>query len=175
MSPRAGRWLALLVPLSAIAAAAGEETLLGCRAIEAAEDRLACYDRVVDRVRGEAVAPEAPKAAPQASSSRAAPAEDRSLRERWFGTKPAESERTLRETYGVEAPKQIAAKVASAQRGPDQLLAIRLDNGQVWKQAEMRTFLLEAGDSVEIEAGAFGSYYLRREGRGVAIRVKRIR
>jgi hypothetical protein len=65
--------------------------------------------------------------------------------------------------------------VASSERGGDRLLLIALENGQVWRQAEYTSFALRSGDSVEIEAGLAGSYYLRRNGKGRSIRVKRVR
>jgi hypothetical protein len=178
VSPRAGLWLALLLPLSAAADAPSEETLLGCRRIEAAEQRLACYDRVVDRVSG-TLAPEAASTEPQAASSPApaseAPADERPLRERLFGRSKSESERTLRKSYGLEeTPGEISAAVTEARRGPDKLWTIALDNGQTWRQTEAVTFSFRVGDSVEIEAGLAGSYYLRRNGAGRTIRVKRI-
>lgn len=182
MSPRTGPWLALLVSFSATLSAAEEETLLGCRAIEDAAERLACYDRVVDRVNRE-IAPGAPATEPRVSSSGAAPAdgpaseapEDRTLRERLFGRSSSESANALRRTYGIDTPKQIAATVAEAKRMGDKTYQFSLDNGQVWRQVEVVHFVLKAGDQVEIEAGLAGSYYLRRNGAGRTIRVKRIR
>ncbi len=174
LSPRAGLWLALLVPLSVAVQASAEDTLLGCRKLDAAEARLACYDRVVDRAR-EDITPGAPEAAPRASSLEPTTADEQSLRERLFGRPPAESARALRKSYGVEAPQEIASKVAAAERGGDRMLQITLENGQIWRQVEYTSFALRTGDSVEIEAGLAGSYYLRRNAKGRSIRVKRVR
>ena len=55
------------------------------------------------------------------------------------------------------------------------MLQITLENGQIWRQAEYTSFALRTGDSVEIEAGLAGSYYLRRNAKGRSIRVKRVR
>jgi hypothetical protein len=176
MSPRAGLRLALLVPLSVATPAAAEETLLGCRRIGAADERLACYDRVVDAVREE-LAPEAPPAEPQASSAsapRAEVPEDRTLSERLFGRSDSEDARALRKTYGLQTAQEISANVSEATRGADRRLLITLDNGQVWRQSETLSFSLHAGDLVDIEAGVAGAYYLRRNGKGRTIRVKRI-
>jgi hypothetical protein len=178
VSPRAGLRLALLVPLSVAGAAVAEESLLGCRRIDAAAERLACYDRVVDRARDE-LAPEAPPPEPQVSSVPAPRAEeapeDRTLRERLFGRSESEGAQALRKTYGLDTPNEISASVSAAKLGGDRLLLITLANGQVWKQAETVSFSLHAGDTVEIEAGLAGAYYLRRNGKGRSIRVKRIR
>ncbi len=182
MSPRAGLWLALLVSLSATPSAAEDETLLGCRAIEDSGERLACYDRVVDRVNRE-IAPGAPATEPRVSSSERPASEspsseapeDRTLRERLFGRSASESATALRRTYGIETPDEIAARVSDAKRMGDKTYQFSLDNGQVWRQVEVVHFVLKAGDQVEIEAGLAGSYYLRRNGAGRTIRVKRIR
>jgi len=180
MSPRAGWWLALLIPLSATASAAEEESLLSCRMIDAADERLACYDRVVDRTR-EALTPEAPAPAPRASSSDGPTTSavegdaDATLRERLFGRPASESERALRKTYGVESPDAIASKASAVARGGDRRLEITLDNGQAWRQEESVSFSVRVGDAIEIKAGALGAYYLQRNGKGRMIRVKRVR
>ena len=181
MKPRAGWWLGLLIPLSASA----DETLLGCRSIEVESERLACYDRVVDRVKSEMTPEEPVTAGPRASSFEGAeplrglPASDphveRSWRERWFGRSESADERTLRERYGAADEQRLVANVATAQRSGDRTWIVTLENGQVWRQTELSSFLVRPGDPVEIEAGALDAYYMRRVGRGKQIRVKRIR
>ena len=101
--------------------------------------------------------------------------EEKSLRERLFGRPPAASAETLRKSYGGEAPREISAIVRAVESGGGRLLQITLENGQVWGQEDYGSFSLRAGDSIEIKAGALGSYYLRREGQGRSIRVKRVR
>ena len=172
MSPRAGLWLALLIPFSA--ASEPEETLLGCRANESAEERLACYDRVVDRAR-ETITPGTLSGVPRASSSAPPEAEDAGLQEGLFGRPPAASAEAFRKSYGVETARQISSAVSAVQRGGDRLLQITLENEQVWRQVDLESFRVRAGDSIEIKAGALGAYYLRREGKGRTIRVKRVR
>lgn len=171
MSPRAGLWLALLIPFSA--AGESEETLLGCRATESDEERLACYDRVVDRAR-ESITPGALSGAPRASSSVLPEAADAGLQEGLFGRPPAESAEAFRKSYGVKAAGEISSVVSAVQRGGDRLLQITLENEQVWRQADLESFSVQAGDSIEIKAGALGAYYLRRVGQGRTIRVKRV-
>jgi hypothetical protein len=181
MEPRAGQWLVLLIPLSVAAPATGEESLLTCRKIDAADERLACYDRVVDRTR-EALTAEAPVPTPRPSSSGSSPATalggedaDAALRERLFGRPAGESEETLRRTYGVDAPGGITSKAAAVSRTADRRLELTLENGQVWRQAEGSFFSVRVGDSIAIESGALGAYYLRCNGKGRTVRVKRVR
>ena len=167
-APRAGVWLALLLPLSAALAAAGEETLLGCRSVADPGERLACYDRLVDRLT-QATAPEA---SARASSSEATPTPP--LHERLFGRSDTENAKALKEAYGAAPPREISAKIVSADRGGDRLYRVALDNGQVWRQAEPVALILRAGDTVEIQAGALGAYYLRRDGKGRSVRFQRL-
>jgi hypothetical protein len=178
MAPRAGRWLTLLLPLSAAAAAAvADESLLSCRKIDGADERLACYDRVVDRTR-EALTAQAASAPSSGSASRTPVGledADAALRERLFGRPAGDSERTLRETYGVDAPGGIASKAAAVSRTADRRLELTLENGQVWRQAEGSFFSVRVGDSIVIESGALGAYYLQCNGKGRTVRVKRVR
>jgi hypothetical protein len=179
--PRAGRWLALLLPLSVAGLASADETLLACRKVEAADARLACYDRVVDRAREE-ITPEAPAEEPRAPSS-AAPSSakpkvddaDATLRERLFGRPAEESAQALRRTYGAEPPKQISSTAAAVSRTGARLFEVTLENGQVWRQEDYGDFILKPGDAIEIEAGALGSYHLQRNGKGRTVRVQRVR
>jgi hypothetical protein len=171
MSPRAGAWLALLLPLSAASAVAAEETLVGCRRIDDAGARLACYDRVVDRVAAEE-AQAAPVKASLALPTEAVDGEPQ--RERMFGRSSAAKARALERNYGIATPDRLTARVTGVTRSADRLVVITLENGQVWRQSESGSFLIGAGDSAEIEAGALGAYYLRRDGKGRAIRVKRV-
>lgn len=199
MSPRAGWWLALLIPLSA--AAEAPESLLLCREIAGDAERLACYDRVVDRARaqlepeaaqaasgpateprrtdpqtaasaGGSEAPSAPAAAVAATAVRAEE-RSRSLGERWFGRSDSEDDRALRDLYGVSEVEELEAEVAAISKMPDRALEITLVNGQRWRQKEAVTFPLRVGDRVEIEKGALGAYYMRRESGGPRIAVKR--
>jgi len=175
MASRAGRWLLLLVPLSAAAHAADDETLLYCRKIDAANERVACYDRVVDRTR-ETITPEAPAAAPRAAASEAPSADpDATLREQLFGRSAVESAKALRKTYGAEAPGQISSRAGEVRRTPQRLLELTLENGQVWRQEDYGSFPVRPGDVIDIKAGALGSYYLQRNKRGRTIRVARVR
>jgi hypothetical protein len=176
-APRAGLWLALLVPLSAAADEVPPETLLGCRAIADGAERLACYDRVVDRARTvlKADAPGVPRSSSpeHAAASQGEPA---APGEGAFGRAPGQQDRALRETLGApEAPDSIESIVTAVTRGGDRRLTIVLDNGQTWKQEEFAAFALGVGDPVEIHARLLGAYYLRKGGKGREIRVERLR
>ncbi|MBM4385794.1 MAG: hypothetical protein FJ091_20795 [Deltaproteobacteria bacterium] len=168
MTLRAGAWLSLLLPL----AAAGDpgETLLGCRKLSDAAERLACYDRVVDRA-AQTIEPEVLATAPRASSSEP----ERSLRERLFGRSVEETDRALRDAYGVQTAAELTAVATAVKRGPDGRVVVTLDNGQVWRQTESRAFPLREGQTVRVREGALGSFYMNPVDGGRTAPVQRVR
>ncbi|WP_141398452.1 MULTISPECIES: hypothetical protein [Microbulbifer] len=74
-----------------------------------------------------------------------------------------------------EAPEQITAQVKAIQKGAYGKAIIVLDNGQVWRQNDSGRILWDAGDSVVVERGLFGSFFMKSTGGGRKIRVKRER
>jgi hypothetical protein len=69
---------------------------------------------------------------------------------------------------------EIAAKVAEVSAKPHGELVVTLDNGQVWVERTANSKLkVKAGDTVKIEAGAFGSFVLIANGR--SSKVARVR
>jgi len=181
MAPRAGQWLALLIPLSAVVTAAEEESLFGCRKIEVESERLACYDRAVDRTREELAQDDeatiARNPSPEADSAPPSTGDDADavLRERLFGRTAGENERTLRKTFGLDAADSISAKAVAVSRDAKRLLELTLENGQIWRQRDALTFVAHPGDTIQIKAGALGAYYMQRNGKGRMIRVTRVR
>ena len=68
------------------------------------------------------------------------------------------------------APKRMSATVTSIDKRPRGELVVTLDNGQVWAQKSAdRYFPLEIGDTVEILAGALGSFRLIAGSRAIAV------
>jgi hypothetical protein len=86
----------------------------------------------------------------------------------------SERARDIVESFGSEAPEELASKITAAQLTADRRYVISLENGQVWRQEEAVSFRIRAGDTAEIKAGALGAYYLRRNGKGRAVRVTRV-
>lgn len=79
--------------------------------------------------------------------------------------------------YDTEVGKmvttRVAAHVASVTRKPGGWLVVRLDNDEVWEQADDGPDLgLAVGDSVKIEKGMLGSYWMSGHS-SVAIKVRR--
>jgi hypothetical protein len=79
--------------------------------------------------------------------------------------------------YDTEVGKmvtgRVAAHVTSVTRKPSGWLVVRLDNEEVWEQSDDGPDLgLAVGDSVKIEKGMLGSYWMSGHS-SVAIKVRR--
>lgn len=125
----------------ASSAIAGDQALLECRSVKNDIQRLACYDRLADRL---AAAPEQPaRTAPKA----APPSPEQS-----FGLRP-------------EGPSEIWATIDEIRTGRRGARTFVLDNGQVWQEKILeRGLQVREGDEISIRQGAFGSYRLHGAG-----------
>ena len=80
--------------------------------------------------------------------------------------------------YDTEVGKLVtghaaAARVVSVTHKPNGLVVVRLDDDEVWEQADDGPDLeLAVGDSVKIERGALGSYWMSAHS-SLAIKVRR--
>ncbi len=72
---------------------------------------------------------------------------------------------------------RITAPVTRAGRNNAGKYFVVLENGHLWRQQDSSRVLAPRGgpDSVVIERGALGAFFMRLEGRGRAIRVERVR
>jgi hypothetical protein len=70
--------------------------------------------------------------------------------------------------------KRLLAVVSGVSNRPQGELVVTLDNGQVWVQLEVKNYPLKAGDHVEIDVGALGSYVLWCPSNRRATKVTRI-
>ena len=80
--------------------------------------------------------------------------------------------------YDTEVGRMVTARIAAHVSGitskPNGRVVIRLDNGEVWEQSEDGPDLgLEVGDSVKIEKGMLGAYWMSGHS-SVAIKVRRL-
>lgn len=163
--------------LAAPLAAAGDTdtSLLECRGIVDGAERLSCYDAVVDRARAELAASTTTDVSPPPAAASEEGKTDATLGERSFGRPSDERSRTLQRAFGVAAPNEITSKAVVVRLTGSRLFEVTLENGQTWRQEENRSFALKPGDTIEIEAGALGAYYLRRNQKGRTVRVERVR
>jgi hypothetical protein len=151
--------------------------LTRCLDIQGVLQRLACYDRVAHGVvppsgaRTSGVASERPvlRAAPPPAYA-AAP----------VATVPPAaglgSERLPRAT-SVKRASEMVAGVTGLSYDARGHFTVTLDNGQVWRQLEGDTGVLQNAGiaAVRISRGALGSYDLNVEGRNATYRVMRLR
>ena len=139
--------------LFAPSALAANEALTQCRQIEEVEERVACYDEIVDALSAK------PAAVPDAQSL--------------FGTDDAEAKRIVEETLEIEQIEQIEATVADVRMSATRKMTVALDNGQVWRQLDSKPLSLESGDGVIIRKASLGSFLLEKKSGSRSIRVKR--
>lgn len=141
----------LFVP-PAFAATADSDGLHQCAAIDAAQARLACYDKLAGRMPPpsgqEAAAPGRP--APVAPAAGVAAGDEGAAQ---FGLSPAQRK------VVPSGPSAIQARIAglSADRLGNAVVA--LDNGQTWHVSD-NDARLEVGQEVTIKRGALGSFLM---------------
>jgi hypothetical protein len=170
-----------------------------CTAEADASQRLACYDRAAERWVGKPVpdlehcgsgrsgscssaAAQPGNTSTQSGSTtaqavptqRAAQRESASLNsaKSAFGADGL----TRKQQLGAEGAqlRQLTARVTAIARRPEGMLALHLENGQVWEQTEDGPDLkIQAGDAVTINRGVLGAYWLSARSRHVAIKVRR--
>ena len=147
--------------IGAVPAAAQEAPSSGMRACFAEPDasaRLACYDAEVGRmIDGGRV----PAAAHSGQGADQFGVDGQLLQKRLkAGTQPAQ-------------PHQLTEHVAAVTHRPNGEVVVRLANNQVWEQSDDGPDLkIEVGDSVKIDRGMLGSYWLSAHS-SVAIKVRR--
>lgn len=171
--------------LGAVPAAAHDAGLQTCAKIVSVLDRLDCYDALARSERDAAAttpagtvpavppAP-APAPAPAATPARApvpappaAPAAVAADEAEGFGFE----ERRMHET-----PDEIRSRYDGAFAGWNGKTVFKLENGQVWKQAEKGRMVHRAERPlITIRKGLFGSFRLSVEGVNKSVRVERIK
>jgi hypothetical protein len=147
--------------LSAVPAAAQEAPSSGLRACFAQQDaarRLACYDAEVGKMMNSGRAAE-PAPADQGADQFGVggPLLQKRLK---AGTQPAE-------------PHELTERVDAVTHRPNGEVVVRLANNQTWEQTEDGPNLkIEVGDSVKIDRGMLGSYWLSAHS-SLVIKVRR--
>lgn len=159
------RLAAALVPAVVTGAAAQtpvrpEAGLHACAAIDAAAERLACYDRLAGRAEAAPVAVTAAPAvaAPPASPPAAAPGSAASPPKESFGLYSAEHPTAPPAAQSLT--EVVTAMGTSAGGRP----TVTLKDGQVW-EFDTSDPLLAIGDTVTIRRAALGSFILETPSR----------
>ncbi len=168
-------------------------SVLDCRSLASAEERLRCYDGIVDDYSAAGAGPgvnvpaelaparpaepAAPAAEPSGSASAAPPTADvppeppaagaTGSAESYFGLPP--------EADGRERVDQIEASIVELSLTSSGKFAFELSNGQVWRQTTTSSMRLAEGDVVVIRRGALGSHKLTKADTKRSMKVKRVR
>ncbi len=184
------------------AARAGElpQEIIDCRALLTVDERLSCYDRVIDEDSASASdnvsspqSEEQPKASQTETASRAVPpptAEPATDEKKLETTSVDEGSQSQEALFGMNAAEQLdVARRESATERIDQIEAvisemrysrtgkpiITLDNGHIWQQLDSENLRLSENDRVIIRRASLGSFLLKKAGSKRSMRVKRIR
>lgn len=167
----------LLQLMPATAADVGSTaSMAACRAITTDAERLACYDRVVERV--PVATPDPASAAPVAV---APPPPPRALAAP--AAQPATTETEPASSFGAEAvrkpqsaePTALTAKVVGDVDGVRRDQIFLLDNGQRWRVLSDNEFDYTAdGPVATIERNLIGTYWMRLGDRGPSFKVRRV-
>lgn len=140
--------------------------LFECRQIADPDDRLACFDREVDRVF-------------DAQDSRELVIVDREqiqeARRSLFGLTLPDALLFGGADGDEEGTDEITATLANASRGPNGLFTFELEDGARWLQTDRAVGRqrYNAGDTIVIKRSTFGSFRAKVNGRA-GIRVRRI-
>lgn len=146
------RRLLPILLLLAQPAVVADETLTQCRQIEEIEERVKCYDKVVDSL-------PASDAVPDAQSL--------------FGRDDAEAKRIVETSLAIEQIDHVEAVVIEVRKSATGKLLVTLDNGQIWRQLDSQTLRLKSGESVIIRKASLNSFLMGKKSGGRSIRVKR--
>lgn len=179
--------------LPAIAAAQGSpDPLDACVKQTDATARLACFDHEMQRrhattpaatstpaATGSPAATTTPTATatPAATAAPGTAAADRNHADENIGLEGTQLHKKLKE-QGVETKpepvKPIVSTIARLLPRPDNQYAFELDNGQTWEQAESKTLSVNPHDTVTIQPGVLGAFFMTTQ-RHQRVRVHRIR
>jgi hypothetical protein len=135
-----------------------------CASITNDQERLACFDQAVARLRssaseGRIIAVDREQAV---AAQRESFGFDLPLIARLFGT-------------GDNELEQVQAQVVEVTQRNNGLYTFVLSNGQTWAQIEpQRNYNVRVDDAVEVRRAMFGSFLLSSERGGAAHRVRRV-
>ncbi|MCS6160157.1 hypothetical protein [Shewanella baltica] len=167
---------AALMLVSVQANASIEQQLTQCAATADKLDRLICYDKLAESVKGVTPALASTQVAPATVATVAAP-----TAVALAATAPQAPAANTVDDFGMEAKRvqentvdKIYLEVQSITEDPYGAIKVTFTNGQVWKQTDGRKFNLKQGEKVYIEKAALGSFLMGTDERNAKARVKRL-
>lgn len=167
---------AAIMLVSVQANASIEQQLTQCAATADKLDRLICYDKLAESVKGVTPALASTQVAPATVATVAAPTAVAVA-----ATAPQAQAANIVDDFGMEAKRvqentvdKIYLEVQSITEDPYGAIKVTFTNGQVWKQTDGRKFNLKQGEKVYIEKAALGSFLMGTDERNAKARVKRL-
>lgn len=143
------------------------EAAASCAAISEASERLICFDTVFA----------SPQTVTSASSSDLSSDDNTALRSDPREPVPSVAEIRPRRAARDAQPEPedfVEASIVEVARNRNDINFLFLDNGQVWRETEKTRVRFEAGQSVRIESGIFGSRNLTVNGGKRIVKVRRV-
>ncbi len=185
---------ALVTGVAALWPAAAQEDLTvevsECVELATPEERLACFEALVEAARQQRSAPQGrraaepravppaaapPRAAPQIEAARV-PERSQAAEER---SEPGErrNRRADRGPRGGDSEEaEVVAKISALRETVPNQYVITLDNGQVWRQTRPTAYPLRPGADVRLYSTQWGdSFRLTMPERGGYVQVQRVR
>ena len=151
------------------------EALKECGRQQNSLKRLVCYDKVVqglDRYSGADELMYVPAPLPaQGTSSR--PQSDRGSDYSVAAPSSADSSFGMENKRPAESQDKIYAEIVEIKQNPRKRYILTLSNGHVWNQTDGESLRLKVGQTIYIERGALGAFYLSKDSANRRIRVKR--
>jgi hypothetical protein len=170
-----------------------------CTAEADASQRLACYDRAAERWVGKPVPDlehcgsgrsgscSSAAAQPANTSTQSGSTTARAVPTQRAAERESASLSSAESVFGADGlirkeqpggqgapPRQLTARVAALARRPQGMLVLHLENGQVWEQTQDGPDLtIKAGDTVRIDKGVLGAYWVTTSSSHAAIKVRR--
>ena len=161
-----------------------EDAITQCSSEKNSLQRLVCFDRVAKSVRQYSGVDQAlptvsrqpvnvPRAAPQASTPRATVPNQ--------AVQPTQPVTTAEQEFGIEHKRdtskmidKIYAVVTKVSVNQRRKRIITLENGQVWQQQDGSTLKVAVGDTIYVERGVLGAFYLSTDNLNKRMKVKRV-
>ncbi|ABM26479.1 MULTISPECIES: hypothetical protein [unclassified Shewanella] len=154
-----------------------EQQLTQCAATADKLERLICYDKLAESVKG--VTPAIVNTQAPTTMTIVAPVSELAATVATTSQAPAAN---IADDFGMEAKRiqentvdKIYLEVQSTTEDAYGALKVTFTNGQIWKQTEGRKYNLKQGETVYIEKAALGSFLMGTDNRNAKIRVKRLK
>ena len=168
---------AAIMLVSVQANASIEQQLTQCAATADKLDRLICYDKLAESVKGMTHNTISTQAIP-ATVATAAPTTAAAI----VATAPQAPAAKIADDFGMEAKRvqentvdKIYLEIQSIAEDAYGDIKVTFTNGQVWKQTDGRKYNVKQGETVYIEKAALGSFLMGTDDRNAKVRVKRLK